>query len=155
MKEEKTKFTDFKDLKHKSSYSRLRLFYRKTYIEQLCLELLLKQKYQVEKWVNRDYIFTNISPFYTFDLWFKTPAAMIDVCLKELLLLDLIDIQLKNNVECFQITDSGIECLKSFNIQNTAATTLNNFAIYRLSISTLIISALALVISIIAIILKT
>jgi len=155
MKEEEAKITDFQKIKPKSSYSRLRLFYRKTYIEQLCLELLLRQKYQDEKWVNIGYIFTNISPFYTFDLWWKTPAAMIDVCLNELYLLDLIDMQQKNNIEYFQITDSGIECLKSFNIQNTAATTLNNFAIYRLSISTLIISALALVISIIAIILKT
>lgn len=155
MEEENNEKVEFEFTKPKSNYKLLRQIYRKNYLKQHALEYLLSIDYRESgSWVNREYIRDYIRNFYTKDLYWSTPVALLDVCLNELHQLNLIKVLVKENIVFYQITHDGKEILKTFNIQNTAATTFSNFSIYRLTIWTIAIAILALVISIIAIIIK-
>ena len=96
----------------------------------------------------------NIDFYYTKGLFYNTPAALLIVCLYELQQLNFIDVVNVDGVFFYKISEEGIESLKSFELQNIAATTFSNFINYRLTLLTVTISILALIISIIAILLK-
>jgi hypothetical protein len=139
----------------KCNFFLLRLIHRKYYLKQLTLEYLLTVETQNPcSSINIREIEENIDFYYTKGLFYNTPAALLIVCLYELQQLNFIDVVNVDGVFFYKISEEGIESLKSFELQNIAATTFSNFINYRLTLLTVTISILALIISIIAILLK-
>lgn len=144
-----------KDEKPKCNSEILCIIYRKNYTKQLILEDLFYRRCKngKEKFLNSNDIWKNILPFYTSDLMYNSSRDLSDICLQELYNLNLLEMTKNENEFFFAITESGIDALKSFSIQNLAASTFSNYTLYLQAYWTKILAVLALLVSILALIL--